>query len=93
MLIYIMHSDKIFTFRLPKEISGSYMLTDYDFGGNKRSLVNISSNNGKWYVSSNIDVKVKYNSKIVDSIELVLYNFYQLTVFGTENVIIYMSCL
>lgn len=90
MLIYIMHSDKIFTFRLPKEISGSYMLTDYDFGGNKRSLVNISSNNGKWYVSSNIDVKVKYNSKIVDSIELVLYNFYQLTVFGTENVIIYI---
>ncbi len=89
MLIYLMHVDKIYTFKLPKKIQGNYVLSDYDSQGNKRSLVNVDAKDGKWYVSSNIDVKIQYNQKMVTSIELILYNFYQLT-YGNENIIMYV---
>ena len=47
MLIYILHSDKIYTFRLPKEVSGNYVLTDIDDEGHVRNLTNIQEKRWK----------------------------------------------
>lgn len=90
MLIYILHSDRIYTFRLPREVSGSYILTDYDSDGHIRNLTNIQAVDNKWYINSNDDISINYNGKIVDKIQLVEYNFYSLNLFKRENIILYI---
>ena len=91
MLIYILHNDKYYTFRLPKEVKGSYMLTDKDDEGHIRNLINITEMDNKWYINSNDDVVVNYNGKDVEQVELVNYNFYSLRVFKKDNVILYIA--
>ena len=91
MLIYILHSDKYYTFNLPNEVKGSYMLTDKDEEGHIRNLINITEKNNKWYINSNDDVVINYNGKDVEQVELVNYNFYSLRVFKKNNVILYIA--
>ena len=92
MLIYIIHSDRIFTFRLPKTVSGNYVLFDYDTNGIKRSLVNIYAyNDEKWFMKSNEDMQIFYNGQYAENIELKEYNFYSLNVYKTENLLLYVS--
>ena len=91
MLIYIMHKDRIFTFRLPKTVSGNYVLFDCDDKGVKRSLVNIYAyNDSQWFMKSNEDIQIYYNGKYAGNIELKEYNFYQLNVYKTENLLLYV---
>ena len=90
MLIYILHSDRIYTFRLPREISGSYILTDYDSEGHLRNLTNIYAKDNKWIISSNEDAAVSYNGKVIEKIQLIEYNFYSIKLFKGENVILYV---
>lgn len=90
MLIYILHSDRIYTFRLPKEATGNYILTDNDSDGHIRNLTNISAIDGKWYINSNDDIKVNYNGKQYDQIQIVEYNFYSINLYKKENIILYI---
>ncbi len=90
MLIYIIHDGYISTFRLPKEVSGNYMLSDVDVEDKNRSLINISSKDGKWYFNSNIDVGVYYNNSFVQEIEVSLYNFYTLNYCDKEFIVLYI---
>ena len=88
MLIYILHSDKYYTFRLPKEISGSHILNDYDHNGDKRSLVNISASGSKWMINSNETVKIIQNNKYVNSAELVPNSYYLLETDKGEKILL-----
>ncbi len=90
MLIYIIHSDYISTFRLPKEVSGNYMLSDIDTEEKNRSLINVSIKDGKWYFNSNIDVGVYFNNSFVKEIEVIPYNFYTLNYFDKEIILLYV---
>ena len=90
MLIYILHSDRIYTFRLPKEVSGSYILTDYDSDGHVRNLTNISAIDNKWYINSNDDIKINYNGKQYEQIQLIEYNFYNINLYKNENILLYI---
>jgi len=90
MLIYIIHDNYITTFRLPKEVSGNYMLSDVDADGHNRSLINISSQEGKWILNSNNDISIFFNDNFVNNIELTPYNFYNLNYFEKENIILYV---
>ena len=90
MLIYIIHDNYISTFRLPKEVSGNYMLSDIDSDGKQRSLINISSNDGKWILNSNNDISVYFNDNFVSNIELTPYNFYNLNYYEKEFLILYV---
>ena len=89
MLVYIMHKDKINVFRTPEEVSGKYLISDYDSFNSKRNLVNVEGKDGKWFIYDNENVKITYNNQPCSSIELVLYNFYQLTVLGSETILLY----
>ena len=91
MVVYFLESNKIYTFKLPLEVSGNYILSDYDANGNKRSLVSVSAENGKWIIRDNDEVKIYYNQVYNSEIELKLYSFYQLIVYGTESVLIYVA--
>jgi len=76
MLLYIIHLDKIYDFHLSNDISGKYILTDFDQLGVKRNLVNIEAINNKWYMFENNNVKIKKNGQKHESIALEPYNFY-----------------
>ena len=88
MLIYILHSDKYYTFRLPKEISGSHILNDYDHNGEKRGLVNIVASDSKWIINSNETVKIVQNNKYVNSAELVPNSYYLLETDKGEKILL-----
>lgn len=90
MLVYIVHNDKINVFRLSDEVSGKYLISDIDRFNNKRNLVNVAAQNGKWYIYDNENVKITYNNQQCSSIELALYNTYQLTVLGSELITLYV---
>ena len=55
MLIYILHNDKFYTFRLPKNVSGNYVLKDYDIYG-KESITKL------------IDRKLIYSIKKIEKV-------------------------
>ena len=89
MLIYIIHTDKIYDYRLSNNISGKYILTDYDQYGVKRNLVNIEAKDNKWFIYQNRNVKIYYKNQKYDSISLELNTFYKLTILGAEDILIY----
>lgn len=90
MLIYILHRNELYTYRLPKEVSGSYVLNDYDEEGRNRNLVNISSQDGKWFLNSNDEVFITTNDGYVNKIELREFCFYTLQYLKKENIILYI---
>ena len=91
MVIYILHNDRYYTFRLPKAVEGNLVLHDYDKDSFKRNLVNIIGANGKWYMKSNSNAKIFMNNEYVESIELVVYNFYMISTSYNENIYLYVS--
>ena len=91
MIIYFLESNKIYTFKLPLEISGNYILSDYDVNGNKRSLVSVEASNGNWVIKDNDEVKIYYDSMYKTEATLQLYHFYQLVVYGTDTVLMYVA--
>lgn len=91
MIVYFLEANKIYTFKLPLEVSGNYILSDYDSSGNKRSLVSVSARDGKWIIKDNDEVKIYYNQVYNSEVELKLYTFYQLIVYGTESILTYVA--
>ena len=91
MLIYILHNDNYYTFRLPKKINGSYVLSDYDIEGEKRSLATVNANDNKWVINSNDNVKITQNNQIVKSAVLVPYNYYLLVTNQDEKILLYIE--
>ena len=89
MLIYIIHNDEIYDFRLSNKVFGKFVMTDYDRFGIKRNLVNIEARDGNWYMFENEEVKISYNGKNLSNISLVPHHFYILTIRGTEQVVLY----
>ena len=92
MIIYILHSDKYFTFRLPKKKSGSYVLHDFDSHGFKRNLVSVTVNEQQsgWVIHSSDSIRILYNNNDVDKIELKEFEFYTLKT-NAENIVLYVS--
>ena len=76
MLIYIIHSDKYYSFCLPNEVSGNYVIEDYDENGFPRNLVNVVALDGKWIMSSNENVRIIIDNKTIASCELTQYSWY-----------------
>ena len=91
MIIYILHNDRYYTFRLPKNVSGNHILFDYDKDSIKRNLANIVGENSKWILKSNSNARIVLNNEYVDAVELNLYTFYLITTAYNENIFIYVS--
>lgn len=89
MLIYILHNDTLNTFNLPKEVSGSCFIQDYDSNFNLKNLINAYAQDGKWYIKANSLVKIILNNQYVDSCELVLNTFVFLQTHTNEPIILY----
>ena len=89
MLIYILHNDTLNTFRLPKEVTGSCFIQDYDDNLNLKNLISVVAENGKWYLKSDGYARIINNNQYIDSCELKLYNFYFLKTVTNEPIILY----
>ena len=89
MLIYILHNDKFYTFRLPKNVFGDYVLHDFDSNDFKRNLVNVSSIDGSWYINSNMNVKIMVNNQFVENCKLENYSYYMLVTNQNERILVY----
>ena len=74
MKVYLFTDDRIYNFILPVETEGSYSF-DIDKSTSSK-LINIEARDNKWILYSVGGVKLYYNNKIVDSIQLVDSNFY-----------------
>jgi S-DNA-T family DNA segregation ATPase FtsK/SpoIIIE len=91
MIIYILHNDRYFSFRLPRQKDGSFVLHDFDGDSFKRNLVNISAVDSKWIMKSNDKVKILFNNQYIESIELLEYSFYSLITNNNELIYLYVS--
>ena len=91
MLIYILHNDKYYTFRLPKNVFGDYVLHDYDANEFKRNLVNVYSVDGKWYINSNMNVRIFMNNQYVENCKLDYYSYYVLVTTQNEKILVYCT--
>ena len=89
MLIYIIHSDRFYSYKLPDVVSGNYMIEDYDSNGTVKNLINVVDRNSKWIMSSNDDVRIMINNQYVESCELSLYNWYSLTTVSGDEIKLY----
>jgi len=90
MKIILMKPNKLENFILPTKINGNYWIFDYDVNNNKRNLVNIVANDGKWILKDNPDVRIIYNGQDVHNVVLNLFGFYVLKLMN-ESFLLYVS--
>ncbi|MBE6157753.1 MAG: type VII secretion protein EssC [Firmicutes bacterium] len=90
MLIYILHNDKYDTLRLPKVISGNFVLYDYDYNNDRRNLANIYGKDNKWFLNTNENINVLQGKNQLQEIEL-KYGFYTLSVANKEIILLYVA--
>ncbi len=89
MLIYIIHADKYYSFSLPDEVSGNYVISDYDENGFSRNLVNVVAKDNKWVMNSNENVRIISNNHSIQDCELSLHNWYFLADSQGEKILLY----
>ncbi len=89
MLIYIIHSDKYYSFSLPNEIAGNYVIEDYDENGFSRNLINVIAQDDKWIMNANENVRIIFDNKAIDSCEVMPFNWYFLANSLGEKILLY----
>ena len=90
MLIYVMHSNRYSSFRLPDVVSGNYMIEDVDSKGIAKNLVNVIASDSNWVIYSNENVRiVATNGQYVEACKLELYSCYVLFTFEREKILLY----
>ena len=75
MKISLFLNDKIVSYKLPVEVSGSFSFTD---GKSNNTLINVEARNGKWFLYSTSTVQVYDNNVMLSDIELVAQKCYLL---------------
>ena len=90
MKIYLYLADKILSFKLPSEVSGSFSFDASDEEESK--LINIEARDGKWVLYSTNDVNILDNNIKVDSI-IIDKSSYHILNKGDNNYLIYISNL
>ncbi len=91
MIVRLIKRKKIYNFILPTTISGSYWITDNDYLGNTRNLINVEEFEGKWRIKSDFETKIMSGTKEVDSAILLNYSLYFLKI-NTDNEYVILYC-
>ena len=91
MIVRLIKKKKIYNFQLPTEISGNYWITDNDYFGNTRNLINVEEYNGEWKIKSDFETKIMSGDKEVESAILKDYSLYFLKI-STDNEYVILYC-
>ena len=91
VIVRLIKKKKIYNFNLPTIISGNYWITDTDFLGNSRNLINVEEENGKWKIKSDFETKIMSGQEEIESAYLENYSIYFLKV-NTDNEYVILYC-
>ena len=91
MIVRLIKKKKIYNFTLPTKISGNYWITDNDYLGNVRNLINVEEENGKWKIKSDFETKIMSGEVEVESAYLSEYSLYFLKI-NTDNEYVILYC-
>ena len=91
MIVRLIKKRKIYNFTLPTEVSGNYWITDNDYLGNARNLINVEEYKGKWKIKSDFETKIMSGSMEVESAILKDYGVYFLKI-NTDNEYVILYC-
>ena len=91
MIVRLIKKKKIYNFSLPTKVSGNYWITDNDYFGNVRNLINVEEYNGEWKIKSDFETKIMSGDKEVESAILKDYGLYLLKI-NTDNEYVILYC-
>ena len=91
MIVRLIKKKKIYNFSLPSEVSGNYWITDNDYFGNVRNLINVEEYNGQWKIKSDFETKIMSGDQEVESAILKDYSLYFLKI-NTDNEYVILYC-
>ena len=91
MIVRLIKKKKIYNFTLPTKVSGNYWITDNDYLGNVRNLINVEECNGEWKIKSDFETKIMSGELEVESAILKDYNIYFLKI-NTDNEYVILYC-
>ena len=91
MIVRLIKKKKIYNFSLPSEVSGNYWITDNDYFGNERNLINVEEYNGQWKIKSDFETKIMSGDQEVESAILKDYSLYFLKI-NTDNEYVILYC-
>ena len=91
MIVRLIKKSKIINFNLPNIIAGNYWITDNDYLGNSRNLINVEENEGRWKIKSDFETKIMAGSREIESAYLSEYSMYFLKI-NTDNEYVILYC-
>lgn len=91
MIVRLIKKSKIINFSLPTTIAGNYWITDTDYLGNTRNLINVEETEGKWKIKSDFETKIMAGSREIESAYLSDYSMFFLKI-NTDNEYVILYC-
>ena len=91
VIVRLIKKRQIYNFTLPTEISGNYWITDTDYLGNQRNLINVEEYHGHWKIKSDFETKIMNGDEELKSAILEDYHLYFLKV-NTDNEYVILYC-
>ncbi len=91
VIVRLIKKSKIYNFTLPTKVSGNYWITDNDYLGNVRNLINVEEDNGNWKIKSDFETKIMNGDQEIDSAILQEYSLYFLKI-NTDNEYVILYC-
>ena len=91
MIVRLIKKSKIYNFVLPTKVSGNYWITDNDYLGNVRNLINVEEYNGQWKIKSDFETKIMEGDQEIDSAILRDYSLFFLKI-NTDNEYVILYC-
>ena len=91
MIVRLIKKKKIYNFSLPTKVAGNYWITDNDYFGNVRNLINVEEYNGEWKIKSDFETKIMSGDQEVESAILKDYSLYFLKI-NTDNEYVILYC-
>ena len=91
MIVRLIKKTKIYNFTLPTKVAGNYWITDNDYLGNVRNLINVEEYNGEWKIKSDFETKIMSGEQEIESAILKDYSLFFLKV-NTDNEYVILYC-
>ena len=91
MIVRLIKKSKIYNFTLPTKVAGNYWITDNDYLGNVRNLINVEEDNGQWKIKSDFETKIMNGDQEIPSAILREYSLYFLKI-NTDNEYVILYC-
>ncbi len=91
VIVRLIKKSKIYNFTLPTKVAGNYWITDNDYLGNVRNLINVEEDNGNWKIKSDFETKIMNGDQEIDSAILQEYSLYFLKI-NTDNEYVILYC-